>query len=72
MNGYEPLELGGVYMWLIGGAPWCLPFELFARLTGGELNERLGWRSYGERSEALADLGQSLRDADGNCVGGAV
>lgn len=75
MSGYEPFELGGAYSWFTefywGAGYGSLPDVLFARLIGGEVNVALHSRDYAERSEALADLGQALKDADGNFVGGA-
>lgn len=73
MNGYEPFELGGVWSWydaahipLFGAA---IPSPVFRRLLGGS---DVRWRcDYGERSAALADLAQAIKDADGNFVGGA-
>jgi hypothetical protein len=43
-----------------------LPAAVFHRLRDGELNTEYGWRSYGERSEALADLEQAMKDPNGN------
>lgn len=74
MNGFEPFELGGVWSWF-PQAYWdgsaALPDAVFRRLICGEPNALLLCRDYGERSEAIADLDQAMKDAEGNCIAGA-